>query len=227
MSGGGSRRSLDEERHIEPLLVVVDAGDGRFDGGPRLDGGQKEARLELAPIALGSVERKVLTPVPDAQTPGRDGCQVDALRVGPDASAHRIADTMADGRPAKGLQPLEGRFGQLPSALGPAIPKGLRLDLDDLDEVGDYIPDQIDTRDGDDSDAEIEPATSSSDQPSSPTLGSVTWSGTAVSPSTAACQIRNLPDVQVGHPPKPGRTRVGVTSDATVVAVASEWGGRG
>ena len=73
----------------------------------------------------------------------------------------RTADGEADavrqqGSPAA-AQPLE-RLSRDPTAITEAaVPEGLRLDLDDVDEVFDAIPQLVERTEGDDADAEVEP----------------------------------------------------------------------
>ena len=83
-----------------------------------------------------SVKRKMLTPVRGAEAGGTLGRQRDAGRIRRVAAADRESDTVHQGRTAQGLHPLEGRFHQVPPAR-PGTPHGLRLDLDDVDEVAD------------------------------------------------------------------------------------------
>lgn len=129
---------------------------GDLNAGGGLRGQQQEADVYAAIPQDRSVIRKMLTPVTGAEAGGTLGRQRDAGRIWRVAAADREPDPVHQGRKAQGLHPLEGRFHHVPPAR-PGMPHGLRLDLDDVDEVTDLVPDQVQARRDDHARAEVEP----------------------------------------------------------------------
>jgi hypothetical protein len=76
------------------------------------------------------------------------------------AAADRETHAMHQGRFAALLNPLERDVIDIPAAVWPGRPQSLRLDLDNVDKIGDRIPRQVQAGGRNHPDAEVEPRSS-------------------------------------------------------------------
>src|SRR5215469_18950501 len=83
--------------------------------------------------------------------------RLDTPQVRLDSTAHRKTDTVTEHWPAGGLDPFERSRVQLPTASRRRKPDGLWLDFDDVNEISDLRPDEIDSPERNQAHPEFEP----------------------------------------------------------------------
>jgi hypothetical protein len=124
---------------------------------PGLRGRQQESRVDAGPVHRRPVEGQVLAPVRGAQAPGAERGQRHAGRLGGLAAAHREPHAVRDNRHPEIFGPAERVLDEVPAGARPGRPHGLRLDLDEVGQVPDVVPDQVQPGRDDEPHAEIKP----------------------------------------------------------------------
>lgn len=148
---------LDEERRPDDLLVRTYVGDCSVDGRPCLSRGQQETCVRRSVAGTTAVERQVLTAVLRPEVAGVLPEERDTARIRSALPSNGKAVPVCEERPVDAAQPLCCSLVRKP-ATGRRVPKRLRLDLDDVDEICNLGPEQIEAVEGNDSDAEVKPS---------------------------------------------------------------------
>jgi hypothetical protein len=134
---------LDQERQRRGGVVGGRVAGRGVHPRPGLRGRQQEPRVDAGPVHRGPVEGQVLTPVHGPQPPGAARGQRHAGRVGGLTAAHREPHAVRDHRHREIFDPAERLLEKVPAGIRPGHPQGLRLDLDEVGQGPDLVPDQV------------------------------------------------------------------------------------